>query len=251
MADNLMDINRDFLYKQTQEQLKQGKIKAFEYFHLKKELPVDEVDLKNGKNISAKLSQDTSYEVNMEIQDKLSRLRTDLDSFSDLEAYSLMLCGYNMCKYSEELNKWNDFYNSEENQKFDFIESLKGIMITESKNKTKQGRLKNILDVGKNIPFKLFQLSKVKDIFTIKPFLFLTVVVFLLMLYFCDFSSKNIAFLMAGIGVVYLTNELLIKRLNPRWINLFVNVLFGILFYPFIWFYEKYLNSIYNKKGEI
>ena len=45
------------------------------------------------------------YGVNAEVQVLLSRVRTDLDSFSDVEAFSLMCDGYKMIEF--ELNKRN------------------------------------------------------------------------------------------------------------------------------------------------
>ena len=48
----------------------------------------------------------TDYGVDKELQRKLVAIRTDLDSFSDVEAYSLMVSGYLMTEYEfKELNK--------------------------------------------------------------------------------------------------------------------------------------------------
>lgn len=48
-----------------------------------------------------------AFGVTQQVQDLLSRVRTDLDSFSDIEAYSLMLDGYKMSK--PELKQFEDF----------------------------------------------------------------------------------------------------------------------------------------------
>ena len=50
------------------------------------------------------LAPSETFGVTQQVQDLLSRVRTDLDSFSDIEAYSLMLDGYNMSK--PELKKF-------------------------------------------------------------------------------------------------------------------------------------------------
>ncbi|WKU21673.1 patatin-like phospholipase family protein [Priestia megaterium] len=56
------------------------------------------------KNCETELSSEV-YGVNTEVQILLSRIRTDLDSFSDVEAFSLMYDGYKMVEF--ELNKKN------------------------------------------------------------------------------------------------------------------------------------------------
>ncbi|QHZ46497.1 patatin-like phospholipase family protein [Bacillus sp. NSP9.1] len=69
--------------------------------HLKKRLPIESIPVKHQeyrKNCTFKGPFET-YGVNEEVQTLLSRVRTDLDSFSDAEAYSLMLDGYKMSEY--------------------------------------------------------------------------------------------------------------------------------------------------------
>jgi hypothetical protein len=41
----------------------------------------------------------TSYSIRKDIQEKLAAIRTDLDSFSDLEAYALIVSGYRMTEH--------------------------------------------------------------------------------------------------------------------------------------------------------
>ncbi|WP_369900043.1 patatin-like phospholipase family protein [Bacillus manliponensis] len=82
------------------------------FLHLKKGLPVEEVPYykKHGEPSSKcrKYEIEPSakeFGVNECVQRCLSDVRTDLDSFSDVEAFSLMLDGYKMSKY--EFNKQN------------------------------------------------------------------------------------------------------------------------------------------------
>ncbi|MDN4862801.1 patatin-like phospholipase family protein [Priestia megaterium] len=80
--------------------------------HLKKGIQPREISyykrdykLKNKpKNCETELAPEI-YGVNTEVQVLLSRVRTDLDSFSDVEAFSLMCDGYKMIEF--ELNKSN------------------------------------------------------------------------------------------------------------------------------------------------
>jgi NTE family protein len=50
----------------------------------------------------------TAYEINRDVQRRLARIRTDLDAFTDTEAYSLMYSGYRMSAY--ELDEWKKRY---------------------------------------------------------------------------------------------------------------------------------------------
>lgn len=244
-TDNLMNVTRDFLYKQTQEQLKQGTIKAFEYFHLKKELLVDKVDLKNGRLNKATHTNNTTYNINEEIQNQLSQIRTDLDSFNNCESYSLMTSGYNMCENSEELEdkKWDKFKSKEVNKKFIFSDYMKLLSINSEPQRIYN--ISNLLKVGQKIPFKLLSLLKIKDLFRIKTIFWLVILIIFLLIISGDFW-RNLSFLSASLIVVFA----LIKS-NTRWLNLMFNIFIGILAYIPIIFYEKFLNKEYNKKGEL
>ncbi|PFK46725.1 hypothetical protein COJ23_22235 [Priestia megaterium] len=80
--------------------------------HLKKGIQPQEISYYNRnhelenktKNCETELAPEV-YGVNTEVQLFLSRVRTDLDSFSDVEAFSLMCDGYKMIEF--ELNNWN------------------------------------------------------------------------------------------------------------------------------------------------
>ncbi|KYG32555.1 patatin-like phospholipase family protein [Bacillus gaemokensis] len=80
--------------------------------HLKKGLPIKEISYydKEHKLCGETISHVTEpssevFGVNEEVQDFISKIRTDLDSFSEVEAYSLMLDGYKMSGY--EFDKTN------------------------------------------------------------------------------------------------------------------------------------------------
>lgn len=243
-TDNLMNITRDFLYKQTQEQLKQGTIKAFEYFHMKKELLVDKVDLKNAKLDKATHSKDTTYKINEEIQNQLSQIRTDLDSFNNSESYSLMISGYNMCANSKELKneEWDKFKSKEVRKEFIFSDYIELLSI----NSKPQRRfsLVPLLKVGQKIPFKLFSLLQIKDVLKVKAIsLLVLMIIFLLIL--SGEIFRNLSFLLA-----FIISLFALIKLKTRWINLMFNILIGVFAYIPIVFYEKFLNKEYNKKGE-
>ena len=82
--------------------------RALMFLHLKKDLDVDPVDwIGCDDAYSASLNSRTahkrgvmtSYGVLKRVQERLSAIRTDLDSFCDAEAYALMLAGYRMATH--------------------------------------------------------------------------------------------------------------------------------------------------------
>ncbi|UFS70688.1 patatin-like phospholipase family protein [Geomonas sp. RF6] len=73
-------------------------LKGLLFIHLKKELdvvPVEWIGCEDHLE-TEKPAAVTSYGVNKKCQQALANIRTDLDSFSDTEAYCLMLSGYRM-----------------------------------------------------------------------------------------------------------------------------------------------------------
>jgi predicted acylesterase/phospholipase RssA len=77
------------------------------FVHLKSELPTDDIDWVRCDDPSQpQPRKPLSYGVDSEIQRYLSDIRTDLDAFSEVEAYALMASGYAMTRAElEHLNK--------------------------------------------------------------------------------------------------------------------------------------------------
>jgi predicted acylesterase/phospholipase RssA len=81
-----------------------GLLKDLMFIHLKQDLDVEPVDWigcdeppeRSAAQIN--LGAKTSYGVRKEVQNLLAALRTDLDSFSDTEAFALMTSGYRMAE---------------------------------------------------------------------------------------------------------------------------------------------------------
>jgi hypothetical protein len=83
-------------------------LRGLMFLHLKKDLdedPVDWVDCEDPHDASddarpmERRGILTRYGIRKDIQEKLSAIRTDLDSFSEVEAYSLMTSGYRMAEH--------------------------------------------------------------------------------------------------------------------------------------------------------
>ncbi len=83
-------------------------LRGFMFLHLKKDLTVDPVDwhgCEDPQEVSDPLARArrsaadvTTYGIPNEIQERLAAVRTDLDSFSDQEAFALMVSGYRMAE---------------------------------------------------------------------------------------------------------------------------------------------------------
>ncbi len=78
-----------------------GAIQGAMFIHLTKDLEANPVSWIGAPEKPAdKQPEVTSYGIDREIQLKLAEVRTDLDSFSDAEAYALMTSGYRMTEHA-------------------------------------------------------------------------------------------------------------------------------------------------------
>lgn len=148
---------------QLNDQLLKSKNKFYDslhLMHLKKDLNEGDVNLLNAlsgvKPVNASSAfPTTSYNINKQLQTAISNIRTDLDSFTDAEAYSLMYSGYlqtisslKMDKNEEGVSTTKDTYN----WKFKCME----------KEFEQPLLLTNELNVGSSMLFKSWKLLKVK-----------------------------------------------------------------------------------------
>jgi predicted acylesterase/phospholipase RssA len=94
---------RDAQYRELEARTRTGLIRGLMFMHLKRDLDsvaVDWVDCQDPHEASddarpaLRRGVLTGYGIQKSIQTLLSGIRTDLDSFTDLEAYALMLTGY-------------------------------------------------------------------------------------------------------------------------------------------------------------
>jgi len=89
---------REAQFDQLQTMVRSGAIEGSMFIHLTKELDAEPVGWVGApaEPPSPPRSETTTYGVDRDIQLALSKIRTDLDSFSDAEAYGLMASGYAM-----------------------------------------------------------------------------------------------------------------------------------------------------------
>jgi predicted acylesterase/phospholipase RssA len=79
-----------------------GLLRGLMFVHLKKDLETTPVDWIDSQEPSRQVAADplTPYGIQRHIQRRLAAIRTDLDSFSEVEAYALMTSGYLMTEYA-------------------------------------------------------------------------------------------------------------------------------------------------------
>ncbi|HYI09374.1 MAG TPA: patatin-like phospholipase family protein [Thermoanaerobaculia bacterium] len=94
---------REAQYNELQTMRRSGVLTGSMFIHLTKDLESEIVPFVGEKHAGEKkqqLPETTSYGVDREVQKQLASIRTDLDSFSDAEAYALMMSAYLMTERS-------------------------------------------------------------------------------------------------------------------------------------------------------
>ena len=81
-----------------------GRMRGLMFIHLKLDLDIQSVDWIGEQSPEDPVKPDpmTDYDLPKELQATLAAIRTDLDSFSDVEGFALMTSGYRMAKYEFE-----------------------------------------------------------------------------------------------------------------------------------------------------
>ncbi len=160
----LMARVREAEYRELEARNRSSLLRKLVYLHLKKDLEIDPKDWIDCKEPHDMLNttrpvngsnSDTSYGIPKGIQEKIAGIRTDLDSFSDKEAFALMTSGYRMAevefeKHFEELST-----ESGEPPHWSFLDVEKLIS-----DNVKSKELNKLLKVAGNTALKIWLLSK-------------------------------------------------------------------------------------------
>jgi hypothetical protein len=170
---------RDAQYHDLKGRRRSGLLRGLMFVHLKEDLEVDPVDWINCPDPYS-ASDDgrppsrrgilTRYGIAKELQQLLSGIRTDLDSFSEIEAYALMTSGYRATEYQFRFERCVEgFPEAPEAEPWKFLEiedSMKGVG-------ERYEYLKRALTASGSIAFKVWKID---------PFLKYTVRITLLLL---------------------------------------------------------------------
>lgn len=97
----LMSRVRQAQFSELVARLRSGRIRGLMSLHLKLDLDIESVDWigEQSPEGPANPGAITKYDLAKDLQGKLANIRTDLDSFSDVEGFALMTSGYRMTKH--------------------------------------------------------------------------------------------------------------------------------------------------------
>ncbi len=139
-------------------------LRGFMFVHLKGDLdvyPVDWVDCQDPFDASddarpiSRRGPLTGYGIAKSVQQQLSAVRTDLDSFSDIEAYTLMTSGYRMTEQAFRQNCVEGFDESSEPPPWKFLEVEDGMRYPGRPYR----HVEKLLGVSGSKAFKIWMLS--------------------------------------------------------------------------------------------
>jgi predicted acylesterase/phospholipase RssA len=113
---------REEQYQELWARLTGGKLRGLFFIHLKKDFPSTEENWVGCKDPAGQVDDagQLPYGITLALQNRMARIRTDLDTFTDVEAYSLMSSGYLMarqegeaildrCRRYGQTGKWDRF----------------------------------------------------------------------------------------------------------------------------------------------
>ena len=167
----LMDRVREASFLDLDTRLENRALEGLLFVHLKKGISAPSVDWDKCQD-PAESPRDPNplpYGVDRDIQLKLAGLRTDLDAFSDVEAYSLMLSGYLMTKHEfERLDQentggtrdWGGFrIDAPTDARWKFLALSELIAKPASDPDPRRRELGRHLDIGAGLFFKTWRLT--------------------------------------------------------------------------------------------
>lgn len=153
-------------YNELSARKRAGLLRGFMFVHLKDDLDVDPIDwigcldpfnASDDSRPAYRRGPLTRYGIAKDIQKLLAGVRTDLDSFSDVEAFALMTSAYRMTEHEFRYSKCvAGFREPAEQYQWDFLaveDGMKG-------GGPKYEYLKRQLSVSGSLAFKIWKLSK-------------------------------------------------------------------------------------------
>jgi predicted acylesterase/phospholipase RssA len=156
---------REAQYHELSARKRASLLRGFMFVHLKDDLNVDPIDwigcldpydASDDSRPAYRRGSLTRYGIAKDVQALLAGVRTDLDSFSDLEALALMTSGYRMTEYEFKYSKCIEgFPEPNERHEWDFLaveEGMKG-------SGAKYDYLKKQLSASNALAFKIWKLS--------------------------------------------------------------------------------------------
>lgn len=181
-----------------------GQLRGLLFLHLKKDLdsdPVDWVDCQDPQEASEdarpvrRRGVLTSYGIRKDVETRLAAIRTDLDSFSDAEAFALMTSGYRMAEHEFD-RTIEGFPPPPEERPYWPFQKIERMM---SRGRG-FSRLLRVLDVGASLAFKAWRLSRLLQVVGVVLLAVVAAVILALLLW--KWSSPVVALRVTGATIV-------------------------------------------------
>ncbi|MEO7991398.1 MAG: patatin-like phospholipase family protein [Chryseolinea sp.] len=189
----------------------------------------------------------TSYGVLRGVQQMLSEIRTDLDSFNDTEAYALMYSGYAQTHQQFKMKKEKD---PEKTGDWNFLKISKHLTLPENSKE-----IEKILATAKRVPFKLFHLSLMLRIAAITAIVVVAAFLLLTSIQYWDYPLVRVNTLVYALIIILvgLVSKLIAFLLSykseiRKKVILIVIMLAGWVVSNL---YLLFLNGIYNRFGKV
>lgn len=158
---------RQAQYQDLKARRRSGLLRGFMFVHLKEDLDVDPINWEGCLDTyeaddeearpAARKGPLTDYGVDKKMQHLLAAVRTDLDSFSDAEAYALMTSAYRMTGRALSTGKCVEGYTvPEREERWDFLSVADGM---QGAGERYEG-LMRLLGVSGSLAFKVWKLKK-------------------------------------------------------------------------------------------
>ena len=262
-ADNILQERlRELQFKDVKERADTTQIAFLLNLHLKKGLqqePISWLYCADPPRTIYDINTDgktdlTQYGVLRNVQLRLSQIRTDLDSFSDTEAYALMYSGWSQTKlrYHPNLNMDNGAH-TESGWKFLAIKPF----VT---NQEQAATIDTLLSAGKYLVFKLWYVSNIIRWFLIALGLAsVALLIALTVIHWGDkicwqtsITVKGIVWIVA-VYVIGFFSKLLANLLDYKgyvWKKIF-DVIVAVVGFLICWLYVTLFNPIYNRLGRL
>jgi len=168
----MMDRVREAEYQDFRSRVDSRTIQGLFFVHLKKDLhvcPQDWIHCQDPTPETEKTERSLPYGINADLQRLLAGIRTDLDSFSEVEACALMCSGYLMTeqqfkvlqeqhKRSGEAGSWGGYQVDAPREKWDFLE-LAPILEKPAESGSAGTDLRRQLEAGSSLAFKIWTLD--------------------------------------------------------------------------------------------
>jgi predicted acylesterase/phospholipase RssA len=224
---------RDAEYHELDARRRSSLLRGLMFLHLKKDLDADPVDWvgcddpfeasDEARPVSRRGTL-TSYGMRKDVQARLAKLRTDLDSFSDLEAFSLMTSGYRMTEREFQASIEGFPPTEAPPEAWRFLEVERLIR----RSAADLSRLRRVLEAGSKSAFKLWSLSRGLQRLTRAGVVLLVAGLLLWLKHSFSWSVLGWAALAAAVLAAVLASGMLTLPINvalylPSWISLRFN----------------------------